>query len=219
VDIDKVAAQVAFYAFLNSGQICLNMKRIYVHESIFDDFAAALVKHVKSYKIGDGSQKGVTHGPLQNEMQYKRVKTFFDDIHAQGWKVAVGGEPAEGEGYFFNPTIIDRPPENSRIVVEEPFGPIVPLLSWTDEEDVISRANDTTMGLGASVWTNNIDKATEVARRLQAGTVWINKHFDLSPYATFGGHKESGIGSEWGFNGLKGFCNVQTLFLNKAGVN
>lgn len=95
-------------------------------------------------------------------------------------------------------------------------GPIVPLLSWKDEEDVIYRANDTAMGLGASVWSNDISRATRVAKEIEAGNVWINTHFDLSPIAPFGGHKESGIGSEWGLNGLKAFCNVQTLFVNKA---
>lgn len=94
-------------------------------------------------------------------------------------------------------------------------GPIVPLLSWTDEADVIARANDTKMGLGASVWINDLQKASRIARELQAGNAWVNTHFDLSPSAPFGGHKESGIGTEWGANGLKGFCNVQTLFLNK----
>ncbi|KAJ0423055.1 Aldehyde/histidinol dehydrogenase [Aspergillus carlsbadensis] len=148
-------------------------------------------------------------------IQYTRVKTFFDDIKKQGWSAATGGEIEPSSGYFIRPTIIDRPPENSRIVVEEPFGPIVPLLSWKDEEDVIERANNTSMGLGASVWSNDPAKAGEIGKRLEAGNVWINTHFDLSPLAPFGGHKESGIGTEWGSNGLKGFCNVQTLFLNK----
>ncbi|KAK2029942.1 aldehyde dehydrogenase [Colletotrichum zoysiae] len=219
VDIDKVAEKVAFYAFLNSGQICLNLKRIYVHETIFEKFKESLVKHVKGYSLGDGSQEGVTHGPLQNSMQYERVKTFFSDIKSQGWKVAVGGEIDTSQGYFITPTIIDRPPEKSRIVVEEPFGPIVPLLSWKDEDEVIERANDTAMGLGASVWTNDLDKAARVAKQLQAGNVWINTHFELSPLAPFAGHKESGIGAEWGTNGLKGFCNVQTLFFNKHVVS
>ncbi|KAI8187453.1 putative aldehyde dehydrogenase FUS7 [Colletotrichum sp. SAR 10_66] len=219
VDVDKVAEKVAFFAFLNSGQICLNLKRIYVHESIFDQFKEALVKHVKGYNLGDGSQPGVTHGPLQNSMQYERVKTFFSDIESQGWKVAVGGNIEKSQGYFITPTIIDRPPEKSRLVVEEPFGPIVPLLSWSSEDEVISRANDTSMGLGASVWTNDLKKAAEVAKQIQAGNVWINTHFDLSPLAPFGGHKESGIGTEWGANGLKAFCNNQTLFLNKQVVS
>ncbi|KAL1899415.1 hypothetical protein Sste5346_002811 [Sporothrix stenoceras] len=216
VDVDKVAEKIAFFAFLNSGQICLNLKRIYVHESIFDEFRDALVKHVKAFSFGDGSKEGISHGPLQNKMQFDRVKTFFDDIESQGWKVAVGGKITPSDGFFVNPTIIDRPPENSRIVVEEPFGPIVPLLSYKTEEEVIDRANNTKMGLGASVWCNDIKKAERIAKEMQAGTVWINTHFDLSPAAPFGGHKESGIGTEWGTNGLKGFCNVQTLFLNKA---
>jgi acyl-CoA reductase-like NAD-dependent aldehyde dehydrogenase len=98
------------------------LKRIYVHESIFEQFKEALVRHVKGYKVGDGSRQGVSHGPIQNSMQYERVKTFFNDIKTQGWKVAIGGEIEEAQGYFITPTIIDRPPEKSRIVVEEPFG-------------------------------------------------------------------------------------------------
>lgn len=219
VDVDKVAEKVAFFAFLNSGQICLNLKRIYVHESIYEQFRDALVKHVRNYTLGDGSQQGISHGPLQNSMQYERVKTFFDDIEKQGWKVATGGKIEASSGYFVTPTIIDRPPEKSRIVVEEPFGPIVPLLSWKSEEEVIERANDTLMGLGASIWCNDIKKAQRVAKEIQAGSVWVNTHFDLSPMAPFGGHKESGLGTEWGANGLKGFCNVQTLFLNKHVVS
>ncbi|KAF4963736.1 hypothetical protein FSARC_8284 [Fusarium sarcochroum] len=219
VDIEKTAEKVAFFAFLNSGQICLNLKRIFVHESIYPQFKEALVKQVKGFTLGDGSKQGITHGPLQNVAQFERLKSFFNDIEKEGWNVAVGGKIEPSNGYFVNPTIIDRPPEQSRIVVEEPFGPIVPLLSWKDEEEVIERANDTTMGLGASVWTNDIRRANRVARQIQAGNVWVNTHFDLSPMAPFGGHKESGIGTEWGANGLKGFCNVQTLFLNKKIVS
>ncbi|KAJ5703236.1 hypothetical protein N7488_010784 [Penicillium malachiteum] len=216
VDIDKVAEKVAFFAFLNSGQICLNMKRIYVHSSIFDEFRDALVRQVESYTVGDGSKAGISHGPLQNEMQYSRVRTFFDDIKRQGWKAITGGRIEPSSGYMVTPTIIDRPPDNSRIVVEEPFGPIVPLLSWDDEGEVIERANNTSMGLGASIWTADLDRAARIARQIQAGTVWTNDHFGLSPTAPFGGHKESGVGVEWGLNGLKGFCNIQTLFLKKS---
>ncbi|KAM0354384.1 hypothetical protein ACHAPU_001428 [Fusarium lateritium] len=218
VDIDSVAGKVAGLAFLNSGQICLNVKRVYVHESIYEKFRDAVVKHVKNYQVGDGSKEDTSHGPIQNEMQYNRVKTFFDDIEKQGWKVAAGGkfDPSPKDGYYITPTVIDNPPDNSRIVVEEPFGPIMPLLSWKDEEEVIERANDTRLGLGASVWSANLETAERVARSLDAGMVWVNNHFDITPMAPFGGHKESGIGAEWGVNGLKGFCNVQSLFLNKV---
>jgi acyl-CoA reductase-like NAD-dependent aldehyde dehydrogenase len=217
VDIDDVAEKVSTLAFMNSGQICLNVKRIYVHESIYEKFRDAVVKHVKNYKLGDGSAEGTSHGPVQNEMQYKRVKTFFEDIEKQGWKVATGGkfDPEPKNGYYITPTVIDNPPEDSRIVVEEPFGPILPLLSWKDEEEVIERANDTRLGLGASVWAADLKTAERVAKQLDAGIVWVNTHFDITPMAPFGGHKESGIGAEWGVNGLKGMCNVQSLFLSK----
>ncbi|KAJ5257251.1 hypothetical protein N7478_013355 [Penicillium angulare] len=121
VNIEKVAEKVALFSFINSGQSCLNVKRIYVHESIFDEFKAALVKVIQGYTIGDSSQHGISHGPVQNSMQYERVKTFFSDIKSQGWEVAVGGDIGPSTGYFITPTVIDRPPEDSRIVIEEPF--------------------------------------------------------------------------------------------------
>jgi acyl-CoA reductase-like NAD-dependent aldehyde dehydrogenase len=202
-----------------------------VHESIYDKFKSAMVKFAEAYVVGDGSLQTTTHGPVQNLMQYEYVKTFFDDIEKQDWKVATGGKIEPSTGYFIQPTIIDRPPDDSRIVVDEPFGkctsftwitpclpvagPIVPLLSWSEEKEVIARANNTATGLGASVWAKDLDKASEVAKQMRAGTVWINSHFDLSPMATFGGHKESGIGSEWGLDGMKAQCNAQTLFFNK----
>lgn len=134
VDVEKVAKNIATWAFLNSGQVCLNLKRIYVHESIYEEFKRALVQHAASFTLGEGKTQGITHGPLQNRMQYNRVKTFFDDIARQGWEVALGGEmPVDDEaakGYFIKPTIIDRPPEKSRIVVEEPFGMSATVLSY-----------------------------------------------------------------------------------------
>lgn len=132
VDVENVAQQIANWAFLNSGQICLNLKRIYVHESIYEDFKKAMVKHAESFAFGEGTKPGITHGPLQNRMQYDRVKTFFNDIAKQGWEVALGGEMSDepDQGYFIKPTIIDRPPEKSRIVVEEPFGMSSSMLSY-----------------------------------------------------------------------------------------
>ncbi|KAK2684788.1 hypothetical protein QWA68_016338 [Fusarium oxysporum] len=220
VDIEKVAQKVSTLAFANSGQICVSIKRVYVHESIYEKFRDAFVKNVKTYKLGDGSVEGITHGPIQNEMQYNRVKTFFDDIEKEGWKVATGGkfDSAPKNGYFIIPTVIDNPPDSSRIVVEEPFGPILPLLSFKEEEEVIQRANDTPMGLGGSVWSSNLETAERVAKSLEAGTVWINNHFEISPMAPLAGHKESGIGAEWGVPGLKGFCNPQTIVFEKDAI-
>lgn len=154
-------------------------------------------------------------GPVQNSMQYNKVQTFFDDVEDKRYKVVVGGKTADSNGYFVNPTIIDNPPEDSKIVTEEPFGPIAPILKWTDEEDAIARANNTDMGLGASVRSADLVEAERIARRIEAGSVWVNEHLAPRPTVPFGGHKQSGIGSEWGASSLKHFCNSQALYLNK----
>ncbi|KIV84941.1 hypothetical protein PV11_00686 [Exophiala sideris] len=215
VNIEEVAPKIATLAFLNSGQICLAIKRIYVHESIHDKFRDAMVKFTKTLKVGEGNEEGVFLGPIQNSMQYEKVKTFFSDIEKENWTVAVGGKNEDKPGYFITPTIIDKPADDSRIATEEPFGPIVPLMTWSDEDDVISRANNTKMGLGASVWSSNLDEAARIARQLDAGSVWVNTHLELDAHAPFGGHKESGVGYEWGVGGLRAFCNAQTLYLKK----
>ncbi|KAB2579180.1 putative betaine aldehyde dehydrogenase protein [Lasiodiplodia theobromae] len=215
VDIAATAPKVATLAFLNSGQICLAIKRIYVHEKIYDEFLKACVEHTKTLVLGNGTEPNTFLGPVQNAMQYERVKGFFQDVHEHKMKVAVGGVNDKTGGYYITPTIIDNPAETSKIVTEEPFGPIVPLLKWSDESEVVHRANDTKMGLGASVWSNDLAQAERIARQLDAGSVWINTHLELDPNAPFGGHKESGVGYEWGLGGMKAYCNVQTLFLKK----
>lgn len=192
------------------------IKRLYVHEKIYDQFRDALVEHTKTLKSGNGFDDDVFIGPVQNSMQYEKVKSLFDEIPKQGWKPAIGGElPNGGKGYFITPTIIDNPPEDSRIVTEEPFGPIFPMLKWSDDDDVIARANDTKMGLGASVWSADVERATNMAKQLEAGSVWVNSHFNVAPGVPFGGHKWSGIGTEWGTNGLKAYCNSQSLWIFK----
>jgi len=174
-----------------------------------------MVKFTKTLKVGEGNEEGVFLGPIQNSMQYERVQGFFNDVEKEGMKVAVGGKVPDSAGYFISPTIIDNPKEDSRLVIEEPFGPILPIMPWSDEDDVIARANNTRMGLGASVWSSDLDEAARIAKQLDAGSVWVNSHLQVGPTFSFGGHKESGIGSEWGIGGLKAFCNVQTLFFKK----
>lgn len=151
-----------------------------------------------------------------NEYRFDKVKNLYSEIEKQGWKTALAGQAGESRnGYFITPAVIDNPPEDSRIVVEEPFGPIVPLLKWSDEEDVIDRANALRTGLGASVWSKDLKHAEEIARRLEAGSVWVNSHFDVDPQVPFGGHKESGIGMEWGIEGLKHYTNSRSLWVWK----
>lgn len=215
-DIAKTVPKIAMMAFMSSGQICMDVKRIYVHEKIYDDFRDAFVEHVKTIKTGPATDEDVFVGPLQNSMQFEKVKEMYSQIEKQGWTSVHGGEITDtGKGYFIEPAIIDNPPEDSRIVTDEPFGPIVPLCKWSDENDVIGRANNSKMGLGASVWTNDIARGERMCDQLEAGSVWLNSHFELAPNVPFGGHKWSGIGMEWGVLGLKGWCNPQSMWWRK----
>ncbi|KAF2420191.1 aldehyde dehydrogenase [Tothia fuscella] len=219
VDIKATAPKIAQLALLNSGQICIAIKRIYIHASIYDEFLAAMVEAVKSFAIGDGFKEGVYMGPIQNKMQFERVKGFLEELKEKKLDLAVGGDMKTvsdvGKGYFVTPTIVNNPPDDSRIVTEEPFGPIFPVLKWETEDEVVRRANDTLMGLGASVWTQNLETASRLAKKMKAGNVWVNTHLELQPNAAFGGHKQSGLGAEWGLQGLKSYCNAQTLYLRK----
>ncbi|KAH0430275.1 aldehyde dehydrogenase [Colletotrichum camelliae] len=218
VDIKAVAPKIVTLALYNSGQVCIAIKRIYIHESIYDELLAEMANVVNSFPVGDGQQEGTMLGPVQNQMQFERVKDLLKDIEEQKHKLAAGSTaPASnGKGYFITPTMVDNPPDNSRIVVEEPFGPVFPVLKWSDEKEVIQRANNTDMGLGASVWSKDLEKAQAIAKKLKAGNVWINTHLELQYDAPFGGHKQSGIGYEYGAGGLKAYCNTQSMFITKA---
>ncbi|VUC30186.1 unnamed protein product [Clonostachys rosea] len=218
VDIRGTAKKVAELAFSNSGQVCVAIKRVYVHSSIYDEFLRNIVDITTSMGVGDGLAENLSLGPLQNAMQYDRVIGLLKDIKTTGLDIPTG-EPIpkypKGNGYFIRPTIVNNPPQNSRIVREEPFGPVVPLLKWDTEEQVLGYANDSEMGLSASVWTRDPVRAERIALQLEAGTVWVNSHLELRPDAAFGGHKQSGLGAEWGQEGMKSYCNTQTLFLSK----
>ncbi|KAL8959369.1 MAG: hypothetical protein Q9183_005647 [Haloplaca sp. 2 TL-2023] len=222
VDIDAIIPKIAILSFLCTSQICMMIKRLYVHSNIYPRFLQAFVAHTKTLKVGSGLDPQNFIGPVQNSMQYGKVRDLYSRISQEKWQPAIGGtlpsmDPAkEGGGYFFEPTIIDNPPETSRIVTEEPFGPILPVLKWDNEDDVIAAANNTKMGLGASVWSKDLERAERMAKQLEAGSVWVNSHFDVAPGVPFGGHKESGVGTEWGVNGLKAYCNSQCLWLKKG---
>ncbi|KAF9691952.1 hypothetical protein EKO04_010004 [Ascochyta lentis] len=217
VDIKKIVPEVVMGAFQNSGQVCVATKRIYIHESIYKEFVAEMVAFTKNIKVGNPDDGDNLLGPVQNEMQYERVKSFFEDSKSQGYKFAVGeADIASGKGFFIQPTIIDNPPNDSRIIQEEPFGPIVPTQPWSDLDEVIARANNTNTGLGACVWGKDVEKACKIARRLEAGSVFVNSFEKPTPQATFGGHKESGIGGEWGKTGLLAYCNPHVIHVYKS---
>ncbi|MDM0021099.1 aldehyde dehydrogenase family protein [Variovorax saccharolyticus] len=211
VDVAKVARRLFMGAFLNSGQVCIAAKRIFVHDSIYAAFAAAFVAAAKAAPMGPGHQEGVLLGPVQNRPQYERVKDLIAATRDAGHRFLTGGEVPEGPGYFIPPTVVDNPPDDARVVVEEPFGPIVPLLRFSDVDEVVRRANDSEFGLGGSVWSADVGQARAIAVRLQAGTVWINNVHLLDPQSPFAGRKQSGIGAENGIEGLLEFTAIQTL--------
>ncbi|KAJ6022837.1 hypothetical protein N7460_013232 [Penicillium canescens] len=216
VDIDTIIPKIGNLSYLCSSQICMMIKRLYVHEKIYDEFLNKLVAFVKTLKVGEGTESDVFFGPVQNEMQFKKAKDLFSSITTENLKAALGGSIESSTGYFIHPTIIDNPPESSRVVQEEAFAPILPIMKWSDEDDVVERANALETGLGSSVWSKDFERATRIADQLQSGSVWVNNHFDLSPTAPFGGHKQSGMGVEWGLTGLLGYCNSQTQWLKKS---
>ncbi|KAL5120415.1 hypothetical protein ACEQ8H_001705 [Pleosporales sp. CAS-2024a] len=218
VDIKKVAPEVVMGAFQNSGQVCVATKRIYIHESIYKEFLEEMVHFTKTaVKVGNPDDGDNLLGPVQNQMQFERVKGFFADSKAKGYKFATG-EPdvLTSKGYYITPTIIDNPPNDSRIIQEEPFGPIVPTQPWSDLDEVIARANNTNTGLGACVWSKDVEQASKIARRLEAGSVFVNSWEKPTPQALFGGHKESGIGGEWGKTGLLAYCNPHVIHVYKS---
>ncbi|MGY4103484.1 aldehyde dehydrogenase family protein [Nocardia sp. R16R-3T] len=217
VDPKKVAPELFWAAFQNNAQFCNAAKRVYIHDSVYDAVRDELVAFARTVVVGNGSDPATQLGPIQNEPQYRKVAEYFDDCTDNGYVFALGGtiDPAS-EGWFVPVTIVDSPPEDSRLVVEEPFGPILPLLRWTDEDDVVARANDTAWGLGATVWGADLETVQRIGERLEAGTVWLNEVHQYSPHQVFGGHKQSGIGAENSLHGLAEYTNHQTITLNKV---
>ncbi|MCK5744692.1 MAG: aldehyde dehydrogenase family protein, partial [Oricola sp.] len=202
-DVDpKMIAQKVFQgAMTNAGQICVAIKRAYVPEAMYDEFCDEIAKLAKDAVVDDGSKQGAQIGPVQNKMQYEKVKEFLADARKKG-KVLAGGDAIDRPGYFIAPTIVRDLPEDAKLVQEEQFGPVLPVLKYNDIEDVIARANDSEYGLAGTVWGKDLKKATDVAMRIDAGTVWVNQHLAIDANIPFRGSKQSGMGGELGLEGL-----------------
>jgi aldehyde dehydrogenase (NAD+) len=216
-DVEKLAEQLFWSSFHNAGQVCIAAKRVYIHEDIYDDLASAIAEYAKTVKVGDGSQQGTGVGPIQNRKQYERVLELIQDAKDNGYKFLVGGERGDpsGTGYYVPVTILDNPPEDARIVAEEQFGPVMPLMKFSTVEEAIERANASEYGLAGAVWTKDAKKGVEIAEQLETGTVWVNEFMQLSPFAPFGGHKQSGFGAEYGIEGLKEFTYPQVITVKR----
>ena len=209
----EVAPKIYAAATALSGQACIAIKRLYVHDSIYDAVCDELGQLARATVVGDGLEPHTQMGPLQNQAQFERVKGLLEDARRNG-TVVTGGWPIEREGYFVQPTIVRDISDNARLVREEQFGPVLPVLRFSDIDEVIARANDTEFGLGGSVWSSDRERAFRVATQVNAGMVWVNKHLDPSLDTPLAGAKQSGIGVEMGQEGLEEF--TQATIINMA---
>jgi acyl-CoA reductase-like NAD-dependent aldehyde dehydrogenase len=214
VDPKEVAPKLFQGAFQNNGQLCIAIKRLYVHDAIYDEVCNELAVLADGAVVGDGLKQGTQFGPLQNKAQYAKVLDLIADAKLHG-KAISGGQATEQPGYFIRPTIFRDIEDGTRLVDEEQFGPVLPVIRYSDPEEALARANASPYGLGASVWSADPDRAYALARRMDAGTIWINKHSELVPDVPFGGAKQSGTGSEFGQEGMAEFTQLHVI--NRAG--
>ena len=217
VDPKQIAEGLFWGAFINSGQTCAALKRLYVHDDVYDEVCDELVALARKMKVGEGTNEDVVLGPIQNRKQYDIVVTLVRSAESKG-RVLLGGNPAEireetgGKGYFYPLTIIADLENGDPLVDEEQFGPVLPIIRYRRIEEAIEKANDNPNGLGGSVWSRDIEKAKEIANRMECGSVWINKHGMIQPNAPFGGVKRSGFGVEFAEEGLVEYTVVLGIF-------
>ncbi len=216
-DADPKAMAMGLFwgAFLNMGQTCACAKRLYVHESLFEPTVQALKELAEAMPMGNGMDEGTVMGPIQNKMQFDKVVSLVESAKLAGATIVCGGQPKDGPGYFYPLTLVTGLADGARLVDEEQFGPVLPIIKYRDVEEAIASANRLDAGLGASVWSSDVEAAKQVASRIQAGTVWINQHGMIHPMVPFGGAKGSGYGVEFGVEGLKSVTRPQVISVKK----
>ncbi|WP_439519822.1 aldehyde dehydrogenase family protein [Hydrogenophaga sp.] len=210
-DPKAIAMDLFWGAFINMGQTCACAKRVYVHESLHDELVSELQAIAEAVPMGEGTQEGMAMGPVQNRMQFDKVVSLVESARQAGARIVCGGHPSPGAGHFFPLTLVTGLGDGSPLVDEEQFGPVLPIVRYSRVEDAIASANRLRAGLGASVWSSDLEAAREVASRMDAGTVWINQHGTIHPMVPFGGIKGSGWGVEFGLDGLKAVTQAQVI--------
>jgi acyl-CoA reductase-like NAD-dependent aldehyde dehydrogenase len=196
-----------------SGQVCCAGTRVFVQEDFHDRFVDALTRYTSNVKVGDPLDAKTTVGPLVSKEQYDRVKGYLEVGKNEGAKTTVGGNVPGGKGYFVNPTVFVDVKNNMKIAREEIFGPVASVIPFQDENDAVLQGNDTTYGLAAAVWTNDVARAHKVARALKAGTVWVNCYNNIDPISPFGGYKQSGIGRELGKHSIELYTQIKSVYV------
>jgi acyl-CoA reductase-like NAD-dependent aldehyde dehydrogenase len=185
-----------------------------VHDKVYDEVCDELAKLAASVKVGDGLDENSVLGPIQNQMQYNRIRELVTDAVAQGGRILVGGVPErQGDGFLFPVTLVADVDHGVRLVDEEQFGPVLPIIRYSDVQAIVDKANDNPNGLGGSVWSSDTEAAKRLASRMECGIAWVNKHGAIQPNAPFGGIKQSGIGVEFGEEGLLQNTNLQTIIV------
>lgn len=216
VDVAAATRGVLTKAFFNTGQACALPKRVYVPDALYEETVEAFAAGASAIAVGDPLAEGTQMGPLSTKPQFDRVAELAAEAIAKGGRVAAGGAPVEGPGYFFQPTIVADVEEGLPLVDEEQFGPVLPILRYSEVDEAVRRANDTMFGLCGSVWGPDEAAAREVAERLECGTTFVNTHADLLPTVPFGGAKWSGLGVENGVDGLLAFTEQQVVHTSRV---
>jgi len=214
-DVDAAADGVFANAFANCGQICVAIKRVYAPKALYSQLVDALADRARAVRLGDGQVPGTDIGPLCNPVQRNRIEELVEDALQTGIRVAVGGSVADGPGYFYEPTVLAGLNGTERIVVEEQFGPALPVIEYSEIEEAIAQANDSHYGLGASVWTSDPERGRTLAPQVESGTIWVNTHQSGVPGQPFGGLKWSGIGVEGGLWGMLAYTELQAIHTNR----
>jgi acyl-CoA reductase-like NAD-dependent aldehyde dehydrogenase len=210
-DLSQTAHMAAQSRLLNNGQSCIAAKRFIVVKDVVDKFTKLFVEETETEIVGDPMDSKTTVGPLVRDSQREALAKQVDDAKTRGASILTGGKSIKREGYFYEPTIVSQVDHNMKIVKEEVFGPAAPIIIVNDEEDAISEANNSEFGLGASIWTNNIERGIRLARKVQSGIVSVNEMVRSDPRLPFGGIKHSGIGRELSEVGIKEFVNIKSV--------
>jgi acyl-CoA reductase-like NAD-dependent aldehyde dehydrogenase len=213
IDVAAIAEPLFWGAFINSGQTCAALKRLYVHDSKYKEVCEALASFAKAVPVGDGLDEASVLGPIQNRRQFDKVERLVKAARDSSGRVLAGGSRMEGKGLFFQTTVIADVDDGNPLVDEEQFGPALPIIRYKTVDEAIDRANRSQSGLGGSVWSQDLDEAKKVGMRLECGSVWINKHGAIQPNVPFGGVKKSGIGVEFADEGLRQNTNIQVVYL------
>ncbi len=221
-DMDQAVSGAMMGIFFNQGQVCCAGSRLFVEERVQEEFVDRLKEKSANIVVGDPMDKGTNMGPQVSEEQLNRIKGYADIARSEGATVVAGGEcptlePAFQKGYFYQPTIFSGVTNNMRVAQEEIFGPVVSVIPFKDEDDLIKQANDTIYGLSAGIWTQNITRAHRFAKAIKAGVIWINTYNMFNAASPFGGYKQSGYGREMGKHALELYTNVKSVWVDLSG--